>query len=55
MNVNPGEAFLDRMIGSRARNGKGRRNEIALTILLVAMTLVFVLATVKLPVLAATR
>ena len=47
--VNPGEAFLDRMIGMV--EGASRRktpNEIALTILLVAMTLVFLLATVTL-------
>jgi K+-transporting ATPase ATPase B chain len=47
--VNPGEAFLDRMIGmvEGARRQK-TPNEIALTILLVAMTLVFLLATVTL-------
>ena len=47
--VNPGEAFLDRMIGMV--EGAVRRrtpNEIALTILLVAMTIVFLLATVTL-------
>ena len=46
--VNPGEAFLDRMIGMV--EGAVRRrtpNEIALTILLVAMTIVFLLATPK--------
>jgi len=47
--VNPGEAFLDRMIAmvESARRQK-TPNEIALTILLVAMTLVFLLATVTL-------
>jgi len=49
INVNPGEAFLDRMIGM-VEGAKRHRtpNEIALTILLVAMTLVFLLATVTL-------
>ena len=49
INVNPGEAFLDRMIGmvEGARRQK-TPNEIALTILLVVMTLVFLLATVTL-------
>ena len=49
INVNPGEAFLDRMIGM-VEGAKRQRtpNEIALTILLVAMTLVFLLATVTL-------
>ena len=49
ISVNPGEAFLDRMIemvdGARRQRTP---NEIALTILLVAMTLVFLLATVTL-------
>ena len=47
--VNPGEAFLDRMIAmvESARRQK-TPNEIALTILLVKMTLVFLLATVTL-------
>jgi K+-transporting ATPase ATPase B chain len=47
--VNPGEAFLDRMIAmvESARRQK-TPNEIALTILLVKMTLIFVLATVTL-------
>ena len=47
--VNPGEAFLDRMIAmvESARRQK-TPNEIALTILLVKMTLVFMLATVTL-------
>ena len=49
INVDPGEAFLDRMIGM-VEGAKRQRtpNEIALTILLVAMTLVFLLATVTL-------
>jgi potassium-transporting ATPase ATP-binding subunit len=49
INVNPGESFLDRMIGM-VEGAKRQRtpNEIALTILLVAMTLVFLLATVTL-------
>ncbi len=47
--VNPGEAFLDRMIGMvEAAKRQKTPNEIALTILLVAMTLVFLLATVTL-------
>src|ERR1700704_3290892 len=47
--VNPGETFLDRMIAmvESARRQK-TPNEIALTILLVALTLVFMLATVTL-------
>ena len=49
INVNPGEAFLDRMIGM-VEGAKRQKtpNEIALTILLVALTLVFLLATVTL-------
>jgi len=49
INVNPGEAFLDRMIGM-VEGAKRQKtpNEIALTILLVAMTLIFLLATVTL-------
>ena len=49
ISVNPGEAFLDRMI-SMVEGAKRQKtpNEIALTILLVAMTLVFLLATVTL-------
>jgi K+-transporting ATPase ATPase B chain len=49
INVNPGEAFLDRMI-SMVEGAKRQKtpNEIALMILLVAMTLVFLLATVTL-------
>jgi K+-transporting ATPase ATPase B chain len=45
--VNPGETFLDRMI-SMVESAKRQKtpNEIALTILLVALTLVFLLATV---------
>ncbi len=47
--VNPGEAFLDRMI-AMVEGAKRQKtpNEIALTILLVALTLVFLLATVTL-------
>ncbi len=47
--VNPGETFLDRMIAmvESARRQK-TPNEIALTILLVALTLVFLLATATL-------
>ncbi|MBI2381637.1 MAG: potassium-transporting ATPase subunit KdpB [Gammaproteobacteria bacterium] len=47
--ANPGEAFLDRMI-SMVEGAKRQKtpNEIALTILLVALTLVFLLATVTL-------
>ncbi|MEW6037641.1 MAG: potassium-transporting ATPase subunit KdpB [Pseudomonadota bacterium] len=47
--VNPGEAFLDRMIAmvEGARRQK-TPNEIALTILLVALTLIFLMATVTL-------
>jgi K+-transporting ATPase ATPase B chain len=47
--VNPGETFLDRMI-AMVENAKRRKtpNEIALTILLVALTLVFLLATATL-------
>src|SRR5271166_4105813 len=47
--VNPGEAFIDRMIAmvESARRQK-TPNEIALTILLIALTLVFLLATVTL-------
>src|SRR5207245_11550650 len=49
INVNPGEAFLDRMIGMVVGVMRQKTpNEIALTILLVAMTLVFLLATVTL-------
>jgi K+-transporting ATPase ATPase B chain len=47
--VNPGEAFLDRMI-SMVETAKRQKtpNEVALTILLVALTLVFLFATVTL-------
>ncbi len=47
--ANPGEAFLDRMI-SMVEHAKRQKtpNEIALTILLVALTLVFLMATVTL-------
>ena len=47
--VNPGETFLDRMI-SMVEGAKRRKtpNEIALTILLIALTLIFLLATVTL-------
>lgn len=49
INVNPGETFLDRMIAlvEGAKRGK-TPNEIALTILLVALTLIFLLVTVTL-------
>jgi K+-transporting ATPase ATPase B chain len=47
--VNPGEAFIDRMIALvEAAKRQKTPNEIALTILLVALTLVFLLATVTL-------
>ena len=47
--ANPGEAFLDRMI-AMVESAKRQKtpNEIALTILLVALTLVFLMATVTL-------
>ncbi|KQP47573.1 potassium-transporting ATPase subunit KdpB [Pseudorhodoferax sp. Leaf274] len=47
--VNPGESFLDRMIGmvEGAKRGK-TPNETALTILLVALTIVFLVVTVTL-------
>jgi K+-transporting ATPase ATPase B chain len=47
--VNPGETFLDRMI-AMVEGAKRRKtpNEIALTILLISLTLVFVLATATL-------
>lgn len=49
ISVNPGETFLDRMI-SMVEGAKRQKtpNEIALTILLVALTLVFLMATVTL-------
>ncbi|WP_084300465.1 potassium-transporting ATPase subunit KdpB [Chitinimonas koreensis] len=49
VSANPGEAFLDRMIAMvEGAKRKKTPNEIALTILLVALTLVFLLATVTL-------
>lgn len=47
--VNPGETFLDRMI-AMVEGAKRRKtpNEVALTILLVALTIVFLLATATL-------
>jgi len=47
--VNPGEAFIDRMI-SMVEGAKRQKtpNEIALTILLVALTIIFLLVTVTL-------
>ncbi|MDP3316290.1 MAG: potassium-transporting ATPase subunit KdpB [Devosia sp.] len=47
--VNPGESFLDRMIGM-VESAKRQKtpNEIALTILLVALTIVFLIVTVTL-------
>ena len=47
--VNPGETFLDRMI-AMVESAKRQKtpNEIALTILLVALTLIFLMATVTL-------
>jgi len=47
--VNPGESFLDRMIGM-VESAKRQKtpNEIALTILLVALTIVFLVVTVTL-------
>jgi K+-transporting ATPase ATPase B chain len=49
ISANPGESFLDRMIGM-VESAKRQKtpNEIALTILLVALTLVFLMATVTL-------
>jgi potassium-transporting ATPase ATP-binding subunit len=49
ISTNPGETFLDRMI-AMVESAKRQKtpNEIALTILLVALTLVFLLATVTL-------
>ncbi len=49
VSVNPGEAFLDRMI-AMVESAKRRKtpNEIALTILLIALTIVFLLATATL-------
>ncbi|OJX77696.1 potassium-transporting ATPase subunit KdpB [Magnetospirillum sp. 64-120] len=52
--VNPGESFLDRMI-TLVEGAKRQKtpNEIALTILLVGMTLIFLLVVATLPVFAA--
>jgi len=49
VSVNPGEAFIDRMIAmvEGARRQK-TPNEIALTILLIALTIIFLVVTVKL-------
>jgi K+-transporting ATPase ATPase B chain len=49
VSVNPGETFLDRMI-AMVENAKRQKtpNEIALTILLVALTIVFLIVTVTL-------
>jgi len=49
INVNPGESFLDRMI-AMVEGAKRQKtpNEIALTILLVALTIVFLMVTVTL-------
>ncbi|MDA8446229.1 potassium-transporting ATPase subunit KdpB [Paracidovorax valerianellae] len=47
--VNPGESFLDRMIGMvEAAKRQKTPNEVALTILLVALTIVFLVVTVTL-------
>jgi K+-transporting ATPase ATPase B chain len=47
--VNPGEAFIDRMISMvESASRQKTPNEIALTILLVALTLIFLLTTVTL-------
>jgi len=47
--VNPGEAFIDRMIAMvEGANRKKTPNEIALTILLVALTIVFLVVTATL-------
>ena len=49
ISVNPGETFLDRMISMVEGSQRQKTpNEIALTILLVALTLVFLMATVTL-------
>lgn len=49
ISVNPGETFLDRMIGMvEAAKRQKTPNEIALTILLVALTIAFLLATTTL-------
>ncbi|RJG08140.1 K(+)-transporting ATPase subunit B [Noviherbaspirillum cavernae] len=49
VSVNPGEAFIDRMIAMvEGAKRKKTPNEIALTILLVALTIIFLLVTVTL-------
>lgn len=49
ISVNPGESFLDRMIGMvEAARRQKTPNEIALTILLVALTIVFLVVTATL-------
>jgi potassium-transporting ATPase ATP-binding subunit len=49
ISANPGETFLDKMISMvESANRQKTPNEIALTILLVALTLVFLMATVTL-------
>jgi len=49
VSANPGETFLDRMIGMvEGASRKKTPNEIALTILLVALTIVFLVVTVTL-------
>ena len=49
ISANPGESFLDRMIAMvEGANRQKTPNEIALTILLVALTLIFLMATVTL-------
>jgi K+-transporting ATPase ATPase B chain len=49
ISVNPGESFLDRMIGMvEAAKRQRTPNEIALTILLVALTMVFLVVTATL-------
>ncbi|MBO9513798.1 MAG: potassium-transporting ATPase subunit KdpB [Variovorax sp.] len=49
ISVNPGESFLDRMIGMvEAARRQKTPNEIALTILLVALTMVFLVVTATL-------
>ncbi|MGP1693038.1 MAG: HAD-IC family P-type ATPase, partial [Giesbergeria sp.] len=49
ISVNPGESFLDRMIGMvEAAKRQKTPNEVALTILLVALTIVFLVVTVTL-------
>jgi K+-transporting ATPase ATPase B chain len=48
VSVNPGEAFLDRMIAMVEGAKRQKTPELALTMLLVALTLVFLLVTVTL-------